>query len=167
MRHSQFALLALAALSSACHHAAVTPPAAGLTIRVVTAADTTARIATVRLRRTADAPPLPLSQSADGRFHGALPAQTERMVLTVAVPEHISITTAFWLPNDLTGEFIIRPRALIPRRTIDTVRVVGDFNGFNDDSAVVLTGTGDGRLRAAIPFRGDSARFNVLGMGGG
>jgi thiol-disulfide isomerase/thioredoxin len=167
MKRSQFSFLVLVAAMNACHHRAVTPPVAGLTIRVVTAADTTARIATVRLRHTADAPPVPLSQSADGRFHGALPAQTERMVLTVAVPEHVSITTAFWLPNDLTGELVIRPQALIPRRTIATVRVVGDFNGFNDDSALVMKGTGDGRLRAAVPFHGDSARFNVLGLGGG
>lgn len=158
---------AVAALLSACRHLPVTPPAMGLTIRVVTAGDTAARIATVRLRRTADASPLPLVQTADGRYHGALPAQTERMVLTVAAPEHLSLTTAFWLPSDLRGEMVIHLQALIPRRNIDTVSVIGDFNRFNDDSAVVLRGTGDGHVRAAIPFHGDSARFNVLGMGGG
>jgi thiol-disulfide isomerase/thioredoxin len=168
MRSSRhFAALLCASLSAACHHTRPAFDVSGLTIRVVTAADTTARVATVRLRNSDDAPPIPLSQDADGRFHGTLPAETRRMVLDVAVPEHISITTALWIPADLSGEIVIRPQALIPRRTVAKVRVVGDFNDFNSDSAVELTGIGDGHLRAAIPFRGDSARFNVLGLGGG
>ena len=167
MRFSRWAVIAWIVLSSACHRAPVITPTHDVSFRVVTAADTTARIATIRLRSSADAPPVPLTQSADGRFHGTLPAATQRMVLDVAVPEHISFTTPLWLPEDVTGEIVIRPQAVIPRRIIESVRVIGDFNGFDADSAAVLTGGADGHLRVAIPFHGDSARFNILGMGGG
>lgn len=167
MKLSRFAVIAGTTLTLACHHAPVTTPSNGVSIRVVTAADTTARVATIRLRSSADAPPIPLTQAADGRFRGTLPAGTQRMVLDVAVPEHISFTTALWLAEDLTGEIVIHPQALMPRRTLEGVKVIGDFNQFNSDSAAVLTGGGDGHLRAAIPFHGDSARFNILGLGGG
>ena len=69
MEFTRWAIIAGTALTTACHHAPVITPANGVTIRVVTAADTTARIATIRLRSSADAPSVPLTQSADGRFH--------------------------------------------------------------------------------------------------
>lgn len=77
------------------------------------------------------------------------------------------LRTKLWLPTNGPADIVIRPRALVPRKNITTLRVVGDFNEFDDDSAVALVPDGRGHLRAAIPFTGDSSRFHILGYGGG
>jgi thiol-disulfide isomerase/thioredoxin len=61
----------------------------------------------------------------------------------------------------------VRLRPVAGLREITKPRVIGDFNKFDTDSAVPMTRAQDGRWVASIPFRGDSSRFQILGVGAG
>jgi hypothetical protein len=67
-------------------------------------------------------------------------------------------------PGD-RARFTLRLRPNIPRKVAENPRVIGDFNGFDLKTAVPLTTGTDGVLRAAIAYRGDSSRIQVLGVG--
>ncbi len=160
-------VLCLVIVMSACRHAPTARPTADLTLTVRTAADTAPQFITVTLLDDNRSATMPLTRSAAGTFTATLPAGTERVALDLSIPEHVPLRTKLWLPTTGQAEFTIRPRALIPRKTIAALRVIGDFNRFEADSAVPLVPDASGRLRAAIPFTGDSSRFHILGYGGG
>ncbi len=156
----------LAALA-ACHRTAPAVAVPSFALTVLTAADTAPNIVTVTVRSDDGSQVVPLTRTAPNRFTAVLPPGTAQVALDLSVPEHVPLRTTLWLPTDGPADIIIRPRALVPRKTITTLRVLGDFNNFDDDSAVTLKPDERGRLRAAVPFKGDSSRFHILGFGGG
>jgi len=158
-----FALL----IFSACRRGAVAPPVPTFALTVLTAADTAPTELTVTLLDDAQRMTIPLTRRAPNRFTASLPPGTSRVTLDISLPEHVPLRTKLWVTAYEPADIIIHPRALVPRRHLTTLRVLGDFNGFVDDSAVTLVADSQGYLRAAIPFTGDSSRFQILGYGGG
>lgn len=134
---------------------------------VRTASDTVARYAYVRAAFDG-APPrtLTLVRQPSGRFSGPIPAGARRVALSVSVAEHSVLETQAVLPAERPARFRIRPRPLMPSDSITFPRVLGDFNGFRARPGDSLRVSPDGRLRAAIPFSGDSTRFQIRGVGG-
>lgn len=144
----------------------VVPPSAQIVVDVRTAVDTVARIARVAVRLDGDTTLRALDPSVPGEFRGDLPAGATYATLVVTVPEHWVTETRVLLPSERPARFSIRLRALIPRDSITRPRVVGDFNGFAQATAVPLQRGADGRLRADVPFTGLSTRFHIYGIGG-
>lgn len=150
---SRTALVA-ATLCTACHRAALQQQAAARSIRLVTTADTAPTYRTVVLRNAADGVEIPVLRMTDGRYNFALLSGAFLVSVDVSVTEHIPIRTARWIPADMPGEIVIRVRELIPCRSLDKVTAIWVSNNFDSDSAVVLTGSGDGQLRVVVPFKG-------------
>jgi len=163
------ALLTMAGLLTAC--AVPTPPlapvAAPLEVIVRTAADTAATTALVTAQLSAAGEAFVLTHAGNGRYTGTLPDSAREFTLTVLVPEHVRLNTTLMRPAGARSRFTLRLRPLIPRTVVENPRVIGDFNDFAVGTAVPLTAGSDGVLRAAIPFRGDSSRIQVLGIGSG
>jgi hypothetical protein len=152
MRRIRHSLVLVAFALVACRHTPAARPTADFTLTVRTAADAAPQFITVTLLDDNRSASIPLTRSPAGTFTATLPVGTERVALDLSIPEHVPLRTKLWLPTLGPAEFTIRPRALIPRKTITALRVIGDFNNFNTDSAVTLTADGRGRLRATIPF---------------
>ena len=138
---------------------------ASLEVVVRTAADTAATVAQVLARVSAAQEPYALTHIGGGRYTGALPDSAREFTLTLLVPEHERLQTVVMRPAGDRARFTIRLRAAIPRKVAENPRVIGDFNGFDLTKAVPLSAGADGVLRAAIPYRGDSSRIQVLGVG--
>ena len=158
----------LATMVAAC--AVPTPrlalsPSASIEVIVRTAADTVATIAQVSVQASAAVRPVVLTHAGAGRYTGMLPDSVRGFELTILVPDHERLQTTVMRPAGEVARFRLRLRQIIPRRVAKNPRVIGDFNGFDMKSAVSLTPGDDGLLRAAIPYRGDSARVQVLGVG--
>ena len=156
----------LAACVSAPRATVSKQPSDLLEIDVMTATDTVARVAHVRASFDATGSPLTLTRQSSGRFAVQIPRGATRAVLKVSVPEHGILETHVRLPVERPALFRVRPRPLIPAESMPNVRVVGDFNGFKARASDKLVPTATGTLRVAVPFTGDSARFQLRGVGG-
>ena len=165
MMLSTLVLVAVAACARRTTVVAV-PPHERIIVNVRTAADTVARFARVAVRLDDDTTLRVLDMSGPGEFTGDLPASATHATLVINVPEHWVTEARVMLPPERPARFTIRPRVLIPRDSITRPRVVGDFNGFAQATAVPLKRGDDGRLRADVPFAGRSARFHIYGIGG-
>jgi len=162
-----FTTAAAALAMVGCRKTPVATAPDNVSIQVLTSADTAARIADVTIRADNDSVPLVVTAIGAGRFTAAVPAATARIALTILVPGHAPIQVGAWMPREGAANLVVRPRALIRRKTVQNPRVIGDFNHFNTDSAVTLVAGADGVLRGAVEFRGESARFQILGVGSG
>lgn len=138
---------------------------APIEVIVRTAADTVATIANVSMRASAAVPPVVLTHAGAGRYTGTLPDSVRGFELTILVPEHERLQTTVMRPAGDVARFSLRLRRIIPRRVAENPRVIGDFNGFDVNTAVPLRAGVDGVLRAAIPYRGDASRVQILGVG--
>lgn len=142
------------------------PPAEDLVrVQVLTSADTLARYAWVRAEFDGTPTKITLLRDASGHFVAPIPSGASTVSFTVAVPEHGTLETEAILPTERPATFRIRPRPVFPIDSIQTVRVVGDFNAWNARPEDRLQPGPDGRLRVAIPFSGDSTRFHIRGIG--
>ena len=137
-----------------------------LEVDVFTASDSVARVAHVRASFDGAASTVTLTRQSSGRFAIQIPSGATRVVLHVAVPEHGIFETSVRLPAERPARFRVRPRPLIPAESMANVRAVGDFNGFQARPSDRLVPTSRGTLRVAIPFTGDSSRFQLRGVGG-
>ena len=153
-----------------CTHAALAPATTRSTdvieVEVRTAVDTVARIAYVRAAFDGTPTTLTLVRQTSGRFAGAIPPGAQRVTLTVSVPEHGVLEAQATLPPERPAVFRVRSRPVFPRDTITDVRVEGDFNDWQARPTDRLRPSPDGHLRVAIPYSGDSARFQLRGIGG-
>jgi thiol-disulfide isomerase/thioredoxin len=164
--HRATALVGLL-LSAACQtHPRLRTAQERVEIEVLTAADTVAQVALLQAGLPLDSARLPVTPHGAGKFSVALPERTDRIALWVLVPEHAPLRVTATLPPERPARLQLRARRLLrwpqPRRA----SVIGDFNGFDTTTAVALVPRDDGRLTATIPFTGDSARVQVLGVGG-
>ena len=164
------ARIVFALACAGCVHAAlapVTPPSTdAIEVDVRTSVDTVARIAYVRAAFDGTPTTLALVRQPSGRFTGAIPTGAQRVTLTVSVPEHGVLETQATLPPERPAVFRVRSRPVFPRDTITDVRVEGDFNDWKARPTDRLRPSRDGHLRVAIPYTGDSTRFQIRGIGG-
>lgn len=151
----------------ACHRSHVDVGRRQIVVHVTTVGDTAPRQAYLSLRADDDTALVVLTAESPGRYVGQISGAPQRATLRVVVPQHATIVAHLWLPSSGDAEFRIRPRALIPLVTADEPSVVGDFNDFKEETGVPLRPTNHGTLRAAIPFHGDSCRFQILGLSAG
>lgn len=156
---------------AACHRTSpqaidVSPTADAITVEVHTATDTLPTVARVAVQVEPDTVRHILAPGPRGTFHGALPPGATHAMLTVVMPGHWTTETRVALPPERPARFVIRPRALMARDSMPRPRVVGDFNAFDNTTAVLLRREPDGTLRADVPFTGASSRFHVYGIGG-
>ena len=176
LKHStRRALVALcvAAATAACRSSmVVVSPAAttvgsnDLAVEIYTAADTLAQFAYVRAAFDGTPTTVTLLRRPDGRYGATIPAAAQRVAFSVSVPEHGLLETQATLPVERPVVFRLRPRPLFPSESLSVVRAVGDFNGFTARPSDTLHRDASGRLRLVIPFSGDSARFQLRGLGG-
>ena len=163
------AAMVIALLSTACVHS-VRPPATSqatnvLEVEVTTSADTAARFAYVRAAFDGTPTTVAMVRQPSGRFIATIPPNARRVTLSVSVPEHGVFQTQATLPPERPALFRVRPRPVFARDTITTARVVGDFNQWKARPGDRLLPSPDGHLRVAIPFVGDSVRFQIAGIG--
>ena len=135
-------------------------------VDVRTSTDSVARFAFVRATFDGTPTTLTLTRQSTGRFTAMIPDGARRVTLRVSVPEHGVFETLATLPAERPAVFRVRPRPLIPSDSMPHPRVVGDFNGFTARPSDHMVRGADGRLRVAVPFKGDSARFLIEGVGG-
>lgn len=135
-------------------------------VDVRTSTDSVARYAFVRATFDGTPTTLTLTRQSTGRFTATIPDGARRVTLRVSVSEHGLFETLATLPAERPAVFRVRPRPLIPSDSMPHPRVVGDFNGFTARPGDHMVRGADGRLRVAVPFTGDSARFQIAGIGG-
>ena len=136
-----------------------------LEVEVSTSGDTVARVAYVRAAFDGTPTTVTLVRQPSGRYVAAIPPGAARVALTVAVPEHGLLETQAMLPPERPAVFRVRARPVFPADSFGVVRVVGDFNNWKARPSDRLIPSPDGHLRVAIPFVGDSARFQIAGIG--
>jgi thiol-disulfide isomerase/thioredoxin len=136
-----------------------------LEVEVRTAADTVAQFAYVRAAFDGTPTTVTLVRKASGRYVAAIPSGATRVALTVAVPEHGKFETQAVLPAERPAVLHVRPRPVFLAGSFKDPRVVGDFNDWKARPSDKLTISSDGHLRLAIPFVGDSVRFQIRGIG--
>ena len=116
----------------------------------------------VRLR-----PIVPGARSAfadrEGRFTLPLPCGTGRMV-DVAGVHHDDLLLPVVLAGGETLEVEIRLRPQPWATRFDSVRVIGEFNGYATATAVPMTRRRDGTFAATIPCDAESLRYQLLGV---
>jgi thiol-disulfide isomerase/thioredoxin len=155
--------------SIACAHVAPRVESRGsvdvIEVEVRTAEDTSARYAHVRAAFDGTPTTVTLMRQAAGRYVAAIPSGASRVALTVAVPEHGIFETQAVLPAERPAVFRVRPRPVFLAGSFRDPRVVGDFNDWKARPSDKLTVSSDGHLRVAIPFVGDSVRFQIKGIG--
>ncbi len=99
----------------------------------------------------------------EGRFAMPLPCGTGRMVDVVGV-HHEDLLLPVLPAAGETIEVEIRLRPEAWARRMDSVRVMGDFNGYAQESAVGMARRRDGTYAATIPCDTESLRYQVLGV---
>lgn len=165
-------LLGSAAVISCASSAAVVPSLAteasanDVAVEIYTAADTLARFAYVRAAFDGTPTTVTLQRRPDGRYGATIPPAAQRVTFSVSVPEHGLLETQATLPVERPAVFRLRPRPLFPSESLSVVRAIGDFNGFTATPTDTLHRGASGIWRLAIPFSGDSARFQLRGVGG-
>ena len=170
MHGLSIARIVCALACAGCMHAALAPATSLSTnvieVEVRTSLDSVARIAYVRAAFDGTPTTLALVRQPAGRFIGAIPTGAQRVTLTVSVPEHGVLETQATLPPERPAVFRVRSRPVFPAETMKDVRVEGDFNNWQARPTDRLRPSPDGHLRVAIPYSGDSARFQIRGIGG-
>ena len=135
-------------------------------VEIYTAADTLAQFAYVRAAFDGTPTTVTLQRRPDGRYGATIPPAAQRVTFSVSVPEHGLLETQATLPVERPAMFRLRPRPLFPSESLSVVRAIGDFNGFTARPTDTLHRDVRGKWRLAIPFGGDSARFQLRGIGG-
>lgn len=99
----------------------------------------------------------------EGRFELKMPCGVAR-VLDIEAVQHRELMIPALSTSRRTFEFEARLAPLEWNDRFDSVRVIGDFNGYATGSGVPMTQRPDGTFAATIPCRAESLRYQLLGV---